>query len=87
MVHILDIPAHVEAALRAQADAEGKTLDEIVLEAIARGVGVAPEPPDVPEPPAEPQRDLSFMRMDPEDIRAIEEAEACFEQIDEDLWR
>ena len=76
---IRNIPEHLDAALRSSAQRKGKSLNEVTLEALARGAGVT----DV----ALPQRDLRDIagswRKDP----AFDKAIADQDSIDEALWR
>ena len=74
-----DVPPILDSELRRRAKAEGKSLNAIALEALARGAGLAETPLR--------QRDLSDIagtwQEDPEFDRAIAEQD----QIDEKLWR
>ena len=76
---IRNVPETLDAMLRDRARKEGKSLNQVVLEAIARALGIPQEPVR--------QRDLSELsgtwREDPEFDRAIEDQD----RIDEDLWR
>ena len=76
---IRNIPGALDAMLRDRARKEGKSLNEMVIEALARAMGFSKEPVR--------QRDLSRMVgtwiEDPEFDRAIEDQD----RIDEDLWR
>ena len=76
---IRNIPRALDAMLRDRAKKEGKSLNEIVIEALARAMGFSQE--------AVPHRDLSGFAgtwvEDPEFDRAIEDQD----RIDEDLWR
>lgn len=76
---IRNIPKPVDAALRQSAHRQGKSLNEVAVEALARGAGLT-------EIRAR-QRDLSDIagswRKDPEFDRAL----AAQDAIDEDLWR
>ena len=76
---IRNIPGTLDAMLRDRARKEGKSLNEMVIEALARAMGFSREPVR--------QRDLSRIAGtwidDPEFDRAIEDQD----QIDEDLWR
>lgn len=76
---IRNIPGSLDAALRRKAREQGKSLNEVTVEALARGAGVGGE--------QSRQRDLSDIagtwREDPEFDRAIAEQDV----IDEKLWR
>jgi len=76
---IRNIPEHLDAALRTSARQKGKSLNEVTLEALARGAGVS-------SPPRR-QRDLRDIagswRKDP----AFDKALADQHSIDENLWR
>lgn len=76
---IRNVPKTLDAMLRDRARKEGKSLNEMVIEALARAMGFSKEPVR--------QRDLSGIAGtwidDPEFDRAIEDQD----QIDEDLWR
>jgi hypothetical protein len=77
---IRQVPRSVDRAFRARAKAEGKSLNQLAIEAIARQAGVAPQGD-------KPNRDLSFLRMDPHDIKALREAHEMCDQIDPEAWR
>jgi len=76
---IRNVPKALDAMLRERSKKEGKSLNEMVLEALARAMGFAKEPVR--------HRDLSSIAgswvEDPEFDRAIE----AQDRIDEDLWR
>lgn len=76
---IRNIPGALDAMLRDRARKEGKSLNEMVIDALARAMGFSKEPVR--------KRDLSGIAGtwidDPEFDRAIEDQD----QIDEDLWR
>ncbi len=78
---VRQVPKAVDKALRAKAKAEGKSLNEVAVEALKSGLGLCDADA--------PKRDLSFMvgTLTPEDARAIEETRAVCDQIDEDAWR
>ena len=73
------IPPAVDKALRQKARKEGRSLNEVVLEALARGVGIEKE--------LVKNHDLDFAIgtwvEDPEFEKAIE----AQRQIDPDLWK
>jgi hypothetical protein len=76
---IRNVPKRLDAMLRDRAKKEGKSLNEMVIEALARAMGFSKEPIR--------RRDLSGVAgtwvEDPEFDRAIEDQD----RIDEDLWR
>jgi hypothetical protein len=73
------IPARVDRALRQQARREGRSLNEVALEALARGVGLSDQPVRY--------RDLSDIAgtwvEDPEFDQALLDQD----RIDEELWK
>ena len=76
---IRNVPGPVDAALRHSARRQGKSLNEVAVEALVRGAGLTES--------RIPQRDLADIagswRKDPEFDRAL----AAQDTIDEDLWR
>jgi hypothetical protein len=69
---IREIPKHVDSALRAKAKTDGKSLNQVAVETLQRGLGLGPAP----------KRDLSFMgKMDDESAKAIEEAHEWFDRV------
>ena len=76
---IRNVPRPVDAALRQSARQQGKSLNDVAVEALTRGAGVTEN--------RTPQRDLTDIaatwRNDPEFDRAL----AAQDKIDEDLWR
>lgn len=80
MVHRLEIPEEVEAALRAQAEAEGKALDDFLRDVLAERAKAAAAPPR-----GKVLRDLSFMRSDPADADEIDRLhDEWFERIEDE---
>lgn len=75
---IRKVPKPVDAALRRRAQEQSKSLNEVALEALARGVGVSGE--------RGRQRDLHEIagtwRNDPEFDRAL----AAQDTIDREMW-
>jgi len=73
------IPRDVDAALRQRAKQEGKSLNQIALEALSRGLGTAQSPSKF--------HDLDFVIgtwvEDPEFDKIIEEQR----QIDSEMWK
>lgn len=76
---IRGIPAVVDDALRARARAAGKSLNEVVVDALAQGAGVTAGP--------RKRRDLGDLagRWRPDE--GVESALAAQDEPDEDLWR
>ncbi len=76
---IRNIPEILDAALRQSARQQGKSLNEVAVEALARGAGLTES--------RSRQRDLDDIagswRRDPEFDRAL----AAQDTIEEDLWR
>lgn len=83
MVYTIQVPPEMHRVLRAVAEAEGKTLDEVALEALAERAERAASA----ESPPRALRDLSFMRADPADIEAIRQVHEEYDRIDEEIWR
>ncbi len=75
---IRNVPSPLDAALRRSAREQGKSLNDVAIEALARGAGLGER---------WPQRDLSDIagtwRKDP----AFDNAVAAQDTIDEELWR
>ena len=75
---IRNISANLDAALRSTAQRQGKSLNDVTLEALARGAGVTGEPIR--------QRDLKKIagtwRHDPAFDKAIQDQDT----IDEAIW-
>ncbi|MFZ0761714.1 MAG: hypothetical protein WAM69_17345 [Candidatus Sulfotelmatobacter sp.] len=76
---IRKVPGSVDEALRRAARERGKSLNEVAIEALARGAGVSGQP--------DRQRDLADIagtwRKDP----AFDSAMAAQDTIDEEMWR
>lgn len=76
---IRNVPKFLDVALRRRAHEEGKSLNEVAVEALARGAGVSGD--------RGPQRDLGDIagtwRNDP----AFDRAVAAQDTVDVDLWR
>jgi plasmid stability protein len=74
-----NIPNHLDAALRRKAREQGKSLNDVTIEALAQGAGVGEQ--------RSRQRDLSDIaktwRKDP----AFDDALAAQDTIDPELWR
>ena len=76
---IRNVPRPVDAALRRSARQQGKSLNEVAIEALTRGAGMSEN--------RARQRDLTDIvgswRKDPEFDRAL----AAQDRVNEDLWR
>jgi len=76
---IRNVPIYLDAALRVSAREQGKSLNEVAIEALARGFGLGDE--------RVRQRDLSDIagswRKDP----AFDRALAAQDPVDEATWR
>ena len=76
---IRNVPDHLDEALRRAAREQGKSLNEMAIEALARGAGVTGE--------RSRQRDLNDIagtwRKDPAFDRALE----AQDKIDEEMWK
>jgi plasmid stability protein len=76
---IRNVPKKLDVLLRDRAKKEGKSLNQVVLEAIARALSISDEPAR--------QRDLSELAgtwiEDLDFDRAIQDQD----RVDEDLWR
>jgi len=75
---IRNIPTEIDQALREQAAAERKSLNQVLIDVVARGLGLAKKP--------KKQRDLSDIAgrglMDEKTLSALEEQR----QIDPEHW-
>jgi hypothetical protein len=76
---IRGIPAHVDLALRERSAGEGKSLNEVVIEAIERGLGLEDHPVR--------RRDLGAIAGSWVRDREVDRALADQRTIDPDLWR
>ena len=74
-----NIPPTVNTLLRRRAKDEGKSLNEVALEALVRGLGLSAEPLQ--------QRDLTDVAGAWATDRTTDEVLAEQRQIDPDLWR
>lgn len=76
---IRDVPDNLDKALRRAAREQGKSLNEVAVETLARGAGITAE--------RNRQRDLADIagtwRKDP----AFDSALAAQDAIDEEMWR
>ncbi len=75
-LQIQNIPRQVDEALRARAKAEGKTLDQVALEAIESGLGL--------NGAASKKRDLNDVAGTWVDDPAFDQARQSHERIDPD---
>jgi hypothetical protein len=76
---IRGIPPEIDRALREQALQNGRSLNDVVVEALRRGAGV-----DLPK---QPNNDLLRFAGTWVEDPAFDEAMKDFERLDEDLWR
>ncbi len=76
---IRGIPERVDRALRERARAEGKSLNEAAIAALAEGAGVAGQ--------RRKRRDLSDIAGTWHAEKAVDSALADQDRVDEDLWR
>jgi len=75
---IRNIPNLLDAALRRRAREHGKSLNEIAIEALARGAGFGMQ--------RDPQRDLSDVAGTWRSDRAFDLALAAQDAVDKELW-
>jgi len=73
-----NIPNSLDATLRRRAHDQGKSLNEVAIEALARGAGVSGEP--------SPQRDLRDIAGTWRKDRKFDRAVAAQDKIDKELW-
>jgi len=76
---IRKVPQTVDAALRRRAQEQGKSLNEVTIEALARGAGLAEN--------RGRQRDLADIAGTWRNDRAFDRALAAQDAIDEELWK
>jgi hypothetical protein len=76
---IRGIPRAIDSAVRERAKAEGKSLNEVAVEALADGLGLGAQ--DVV------RRDLSDVAGTWRKDAAIESALQAQDRVDRDLWR
>lgn len=76
---IRGIPPAIDSALRARARADGTSLNEAAVAALAEGAGVSGAP--------QRRRDLSDIAGTWKADQALEAALAAQDRVDEDLWR
>jgi hypothetical protein len=76
---IRNVPRGLDAALRRRSQEQGKSLNEVALEALARGTGLGED--------RYPQRDLSDIAGTWHKDRAFDQAIAAQDAVDWELWR
>jgi len=76
---IRNVPGTLDEALRKAARQRGKSLNEVTIEALARGVGIAGE--------SRPQRDLGDIAGTWRKDAAFDNALAAQHTIDEEMWK
>jgi plasmid stability protein len=76
---IRNVPVHLDEALRRTAREQGKSLNDVAIEALARGAGVTGE--------RGRQRDLSDIAGTWRKDSAFDSALAAQDTIDEGMWR
>jgi hypothetical protein len=76
---IRNVPRVVDRALRRRAERLRKSLNEVAVEALARGAGVEEE--------AKAHHDLDFLFGSWVDDPAVDQALAQQRTIDQDLWK
>jgi hypothetical protein len=76
---IRNVPKVVDRALRRSADRQAKSLNEVAVEALARGAGVERE--------ASEHHDVDFLFGSWVEDLAVDRALADQRAIDEDLWK
>lgn len=74
-----NVPEIVDAALRRRAREQGKSLNEVAIEALARGAGVTGS--------RHRQRDLKDIAGTWRKDRAFDRALAAQDTVDEELWK
>ncbi len=75
---IRNVPDYLDAALRGSAREQGKSLNEVAIEALARGAGLK----DCPHR----RRDLADVAGSWRDDAAFDSALAAQDTIDEEMW-
>ena len=76
---IRNVPDYLDAALRDSARERGKSLNEVAIEALARGFGLSDS--------RVRQRDLSDIAGSWKKDPAFERALAAQDTVDEEMWR
>jgi hypothetical protein len=76
---IRKVPGALDLALRQRAREQGKSLNDVAIEALARGAGISGRPGR--------QRDLRDVAGTWRKDRAFDRALAAQDTVDEELWR
>lgn len=76
---IRKIPESLDAALRRRAQQQGRSLNEVAIEALARGAGITGD--------QAPQRDLRDIAGTWRKDRAFDRALAAQDTIDPEIWQ
>jgi plasmid stability protein len=76
---IRNVPGFVDTALRRRAQQQGRSLNDVALEALAEGAGVLGE--------RVPRRDLQDIAGTWRKDRAFDRALAEQDTVDEEMWR
>jgi plasmid stability protein len=76
---IRNVPNALDAALRRRAREQGKSINEVAIDALARGAGFSPE--------RKRQRDLGDIAGTWRSDRAFDRALAAQDTIDGELWQ
>jgi plasmid stability protein len=76
---IRNVPASLDGALRRRAQEQGRSLNEVTIEALARGAGISGE--------RTRKRDLSDIVGTWQPDPAFDEAIADQDKVDEEMWR
>lgn len=75
---IRNVPEHLDATLRSAAREQGKSLNEVAVQALVRGAGLGHLP--------RRKRDLSDLALSWREDAAFDSALAAQDTIDEELW-
>ncbi len=75
---IRNVPDHLDAALRRKAREQGKSLNDVTIEALAQGAGVGEQ--------RSRQRDLSDIAKTWQKDQAFDDALAAQDTIDPEMW-
>jgi len=76
---IRNVPDYLDAALRDAAREHGKSLNEVAIEALARGAGLADQP--------QRRRELTDIAGTWKNDPAFDRAIAAQDTVDEEMWR
>jgi hypothetical protein len=76
---IRNVPDYLDATLRSSADAQGKSLNEVAIETLARGAGLSDRQVR--------QRDLRDIAGTWRKDSAFESAIAAQDTVDKEMWR